>query len=179
MQADKWEIWCSLDMHLLLVAKLLIDLQVPAAVNTVNTESNAQLQQDRDQEGSKENQTADRQQVLLLMIPCASPQNLAFSTPNSLNHRGLHDFKAFWLGYCFDTWNMLNIGICAEQISLDLSRDGSSMGTVVLNVFKDPPLGSQRFLQLAKRSAGGYRLSRIEGISDVSPLACVDCKLWH
>lgn len=50
------------------------------------------------------------------------------------------------------------------------------MGTVVLNVFKDPPLGSQRFLQLAKRSAGGYRLSKIDGISDVSPLVCLNCK---
>ena len=56
---------------------------------------------------------------------------------------------------------------CAEQISLNLSRDGRSMGTVVINVFKEPPLGTQRFLQLAQRNAGGYRLSRVDGVSNV------------
>ena len=59
--------------------------------------------------------------------------------------------------------------ICAEQVSVDLSRDGSPMGRVIMSIFGDPPLGTQRFLQLAQRSAGGYRLSRVDGISDVSP----------
>lgn len=50
------------------------------------------------------------------------------------------------------------------------------MGTVVLRVFREPPLGTQRFLQLAQRSAGGYRLSRVDGISDVSFAACI-CRM--
>lgn len=29
--------------------------------------------------------------------------SILLSALPSLNHRGLHDFKAFWLGYCFDT----------------------------------------------------------------------------
>ena len=56
----------------------------------------------------------------------------------------------------------------AEQVSLDLSVDGQPIGNVVIQVFQDPPLGTQRFLDLAKRRAGGYRLSRVDGISDVS-----------
>ena len=47
------------------------------------------------------------------------------------------------------------------------------MGTVVISIFRNPPLGTQRFLQLAQRGAGGYRLSRVDGISDVSPTCAV------
>ena len=42
------------------------DVQVPAAVNTVNTENNAQLQQDEEagqQEGSRKSHGEDMQQV--------------------------------------------------------------------------------------------------------------------
>jgi len=54
----------------------------------------------------------------------------------------------------------------SRQVSLDMAVDGQPAGQVVLRLFQEPPVGSQRFLELARRKAGGYRLSKVDGISD-------------
>lgn len=60
-----------------------------------------------------------------------------------------------------------------QRVFLDLKIDGEPAGRLVIELFDDVKVGSQRFLDLASNVEGvGYRLSKFLGIFDVSAGRC-------
>ena len=55
------------------------------------------------------------------------------------------------------------------QVYFDVTVDGELLGRIVVQTLPDAPIGSQRFLELAKGINGvSYTRSKIDGISEAS-----------
>lgn len=57
------------------------------------------------------------------------------------------------------------------QVKINISVEGESVGSVTIKPYNDAPIGTERFLALAQRRSGGYRLSKVDGTSDVSRIS--------
>lgn len=58
---------------------------------------------------------------------------------------------------------------CVTQVYLDVKVEGQSLGRIVIELSDNAPVAAQRFADLAEGKQGvGYRLSKFDGIYDVS-----------
>jgi len=65
------------------------------------------------------------------------------------------------------------LGSPLSQVYLDVKVEGDKIGRIVIDLFDDVRVGSQRFADLAEGKEGvGYRLSKFDGIFPVCVSGC-------